>query len=61
MAEYDEKEEGGLGFAEFMKIMSSQPAEEETREDVRRIFRKYDRKNKGTLHFIKVILRHRTL
>ena len=46
MAAYDDDESGGLSFDEFMKIMSlDAPKEKDT--ELQKVFREFDRENKG--------------
>ena len=48
IAEYDEEERGGLIFTEFLRLMvRGPPSNYETKEDIERIFRMFDRGKKG--------------
>ena len=47
MAEYDEAEIGGMQFDGFIHLMTDKSKFKESHESVQKIFRKYDRKNKG--------------
>ena len=38
---------GGLTFSAFVEIITSNPVENESVSDIRKVFRKYDRENKG--------------
>ena len=39
IAEYDDDESGLLGFDEFMKIIITKPHENETKDEIRKIFK----------------------
>lgn len=43
IAEYDEEGLGGLTFDAFIRVLSSNPAEVETSNDLKKLFRKYDK------------------
>lgn len=43
IAEYDEEGLGGLTFDAFMRVIASNPVETETTNDLKKLFRKYDR------------------
>lgn len=47
LAEFDTNEQGGLNFDDFMKIISKKPNIRESREQIMKVFKRYDRKNKG--------------
>ena len=49
IAEFDQDETGGISFPEFMKAMGTRPIKNESRRDVEKVFKKYDRANKGYL------------
>lgn len=52
ISEYDGNEKGGLTFKEFLDcIVRGPPSEYETKEEIRKIYLKYDRKNKGYFTF----------
>ena len=46
-AECDEEGLGGLTFDDFIRVIASNPAETETTSDLKKLFRKYDKDNKG--------------
>ena len=46
VSEYDQEYIGELSFADFLKIATN-TANEDTREDVRIVFKKYDKQGKG--------------
>lgn len=47
IAECDEEGLGGLTFDAFIRVIASNPAETETTSDLKKLFRKYDKDNKG--------------
>ncbi len=48
IAEVDENEKGGLSFSEFLKLMvRGPPSNYETKEEIAKIFKKFDKKLKG--------------
>ena len=48
IAEVDDDEKGGLAFSEFLKLMvRGPPGEYETKEEIARVFKKFDKKQKG--------------
>ena len=48
IAEVDENEKGGLSFGEFLKLMvRGPPSQYETKEEIAKIFKKFDKKLKG--------------
>jgi centrin-1 len=49
IAEYDEDCLGGVTFDAFMTIISGEPTEQEAEAELKRVFRKMDRDNKGYL------------
>lgn len=51
IAEFDENEQGGLTFEDFLKIMNTRPKNNETKDLVKRVFKKYDHDGK---HYIEM-------
>ena len=51
IGEYDENETGNLTFKDFITIITNRNDKKETKADVRRIFRKYDKTNKGFINY----------
>lgn len=49
IAEYDEDCLGSLNFAAFMKIIVNEPVESEPVSELKKVFRKVDKDNKGYL------------
>ena len=49
IAEFDADETGGISFLEFMKAMGTKPIKNESKRDIEKVFKKYDRANKGYL------------
>ena len=47
IAEYDDQGLGGLTFDAFVRVVGSDPSQNETSNDLKKIFRKYDKENKG--------------
>jgi len=48
IAEYDEDEKGGLQFHEFLRLMTrGPPGNNENKEEISRVFRKFDKNKKG--------------
>jgi len=53
IAEFDEEERGGLTFVEFLRLMvRGPPGNYETKEDIMKIFKMYDRGRKGYINMI---------
>ncbi len=46
-ADLDEEELGGITFDYFLKSLDIDKAKKEKKDTIRRIYRKYDKKNKG--------------
>lgn len=55
IAEYDEDESGGLSFKEFLRMITNSLAnsnkKQNKKNEIERVFRKYDPKNKGFIDF----------
>lgn len=49
IAECDEEGLGGLTFDAFVRVIVGNPTETQSTNDLKKIFRKYDRDNKGYL------------
>ena len=49
IAEYDEDCLGGLNFAAFIKIITNEPVETEPLSELKKVFRKINKDNKGYL------------
>lgn len=50
-ADLDEEELGGITFEYFLKSLDIDRPKKEKKDTIRRVYRKYDKKNKGYIHF----------
>jgi len=42
ISEFDENEQGGLTFEDFLRIMNTRPKNTENKDHVKKVFKKYD-------------------
>ncbi len=49
MAVFDTDDGGEISFKEFVKLMTQKPCEQDTNEDIERIFSYFDEDNKGVI------------